>query len=150
MNRDRVLARKIKEKINKCVNCGCETNLETHHIVALTNGGRDIESNITILCHDCHCKAHNKVNKGYISPGGRKPKIPYEIACEYIRQYINCEITSVELKEKLQVGINSNTTVKDIRSVKRYIKENNITEAQLNKASKHSAYILTGYEHYLR
>jgi RecJ-like exonuclease len=150
MKRNRNLSSHVKNTIGKCVNCGGKEKLETHHIVALTNGGADIESNITVLCHDCHCKAHNKVNKGYSKPGGRKPKVSYEEACKHIDDYINCKITSVDLKIALKVGENSNTTIKDIRSVKRYIAEKGISEEQLNKASRNSAYILTGYECYLR
>lgn len=144
MERNRILARKIKEKINRCVNCGSKDELETHHIVALTNGGKDVESNITVLCHDCHCKAHSKVNKGYSKPNGRKPKVPYEKACEYIEQYLNCEITIPKLKSLLRVGEKSQSSINDIRSFKRYIKENNVSKETIEKARQHSKSILLG------
>ena len=149
MERNRRLASTVKNKVGKCVNCGSAEELETHHIVALVNGGMDIESNITVLCHNCHCNAHNKVNKGYSKPQGRKPKVSYDDAKEYIRDYIDCKITIRELKKHLNVGENSQSSIMDIRSVARYVKENGVTKEQLDKARKHSAYILTGYEHYL-
>ena len=133
-----------------CANCGREDNVEYHHIVPLANGGKDIITNIAPLCATCHDKAHQRIKPRQTKAGGRKPKVQYEEASLYIKQYLNCEITSQELKDKLKVGQNSDTSVKDIRSVQRYIKENNITKEQLNKASRHSAYILTGYEAFLR
>lgn len=48
-----------------CVNCGKEA-FEQHHIVPLSLGGNDIDSNKVWLCSECHAKIHgfNIANRG--------------------------------------------------------------------------------------
>ena len=69
MNRDREYAeaRKVIEGRDKvCANCGSRENIEMHHIVPLSQGGSNKESNLVYLCFDCHGKAHTtrKVRNG--------------------------------------------------------------------------------------
>lgn len=40
----------------KCTKCSSRTHLETHHIIPVSRGGRNIECNMITLCHDCHAK----------------------------------------------------------------------------------------------
>jgi hypothetical protein len=41
-----------------CANCSSEENLQVHHIVPVSNGGKDKLENLQTLCSDCHSKAH--------------------------------------------------------------------------------------------
>ena len=47
---------KGKERI--CANCGSEFNVQIHHIVPVSQGGGNKESNLVFLCRECHKKAH--------------------------------------------------------------------------------------------
>jgi 5-methylcytosine-specific restriction endonuclease McrA len=51
--------RALKRDEYTCQNCG-KTNgeLEAHHVVPISNGGRDRLSNIVTLCEECHKAAH--------------------------------------------------------------------------------------------
>ena len=42
------------------------------HIVALVNGGRDVESNCQVLCHPCH-EAKTREDLALAGRGGSKP-----------------------------------------------------------------------------
>ena len=42
-----------------CGNCGVGSNLHLHHIVPIANGGTNRSGNLSILCRDCHAKAHD-------------------------------------------------------------------------------------------
>ena len=43
---------------NQCGNCGSNYNLHVHHIVPLSKGGTNKESNLRTLCENCHKKLH--------------------------------------------------------------------------------------------
>nr|WP_302596462.1 HNH endonuclease signature motif containing protein [uncultured Cellulosilyticum sp.] len=142
------VTKKHRGSVHTCANCGSTENIEFHHIVPLCNGGLDVLTNIVPLCKECHFKAHGKIYKKRPGKcGGRPPKISYEEACTWIDKYINCEITIPQLKEKLQIK-SKDSSINDIRSFKRYVKESNISKEQLDKARKSSAYKLTGYRNY--
>lgn len=47
---------------NICVNCGKTSDLYLHHIVPLSNGGTNNESNIVKLCGTCHARVHSTKN----------------------------------------------------------------------------------------
>jgi 5-methylcytosine-specific restriction endonuclease McrA len=52
--------RHIRNRIGKCEKCGSKTSKQVHHIKKVSKGGKDIESNIIVLCYDCHKgKAHS-------------------------------------------------------------------------------------------
>ena len=40
--------------VRRCAFCGCENNLEEHHMIPLFMGGTNDERNLVFLCHDCH------------------------------------------------------------------------------------------------
>ena len=42
---------------NVCINCG-STGAELHHVVPLSLGGNDIDSNKVLLCSKCHTLVH--------------------------------------------------------------------------------------------
>lgn len=48
----------MKDKHKECANCGSEENIHIHHIVPLSQGGGNKESNLVFLCAECHKKAH--------------------------------------------------------------------------------------------
>lgn len=43
---------------NTCCNCGTTEHLVYHHIIPVEVGGRDIASNIAVVCADCHSLVH--------------------------------------------------------------------------------------------
>lgn len=55
----RNLTEEDKDQIGiQCCNCGSKEELEYHHVVPVSLGGRDINSNIVCLCYPCHQKIH--------------------------------------------------------------------------------------------
>lgn len=60
---------------NACQNCESDTDLHVHHIVPLALGGRNILSNLAVLCGVCHGKIHGidiKKSHGNAVLAGRK------------------------------------------------------------------------------
>ena len=49
---------------SSCQNCGSKKMLLIHHIIPLSNGGKNILDNIAILCKSCHSKLHRKMYLG--------------------------------------------------------------------------------------
>lgn len=48
-----------KYGVENCQLCGrYETTLHTHHIIARADGGSDDDSNLIVICSDCHFKEH--------------------------------------------------------------------------------------------
>jgi len=39
---------------SECSQCGSTAHLEADHIIAIKNGGKDILTNMQVLCRDCH------------------------------------------------------------------------------------------------
>ncbi len=62
------LSEKDKKEIGVlCCNCGSKEELEYHHVVPISLGGKDVNSNIVCLCYPCHQKhIMGRVNMGYI------------------------------------------------------------------------------------
>jgi len=56
----RILTRnELKKQVGSvCCNCGSTDNIEYHHVVPLSFGGRDVASNIYAVCSDCHALIH--------------------------------------------------------------------------------------------
>jgi len=48
---------------NCCKKCGSEDNVELHHIVPVSWGGKGEKENYITLCKKCHEKVHKKLNK---------------------------------------------------------------------------------------
>ena len=68
-NRRRVTAvtkkkkRLIKQRGNSCQMCGATGTLHAHHITPMSDGGTDDDSNLLLVCADCHLKVHGKRRK---------------------------------------------------------------------------------------
>ena len=55
----RNLSERDKKEIGvQCCNCGSKKELEYHHVVPVSLGGKDVNSNIVCLCYPCHQKIH--------------------------------------------------------------------------------------------
>ena len=54
------LRQKILKKYGICVICGSEKDLTVDHIVALSKGGTNVESNLWCLCRKCNASKSNK------------------------------------------------------------------------------------------
>lgn len=55
----RNLTEKDKKEIGTCCcNCGSTEELEYHHIIPISLGGNDVNSNMACLCYPCHQKIH--------------------------------------------------------------------------------------------
>ena len=63
------------EKFNhKCVKCGDTERLELDHIIAITEGGDNSESNIQVLCKICNVKKGGKRYAGAEHHSRKNPK----------------------------------------------------------------------------
>jgi hypothetical protein len=49
---------KVKRERGYCARCFYRKYLHAHHVVAIADGGPDIESNIEVLCQECHKEWH--------------------------------------------------------------------------------------------
>lgn len=41
---------------NRCTRCGATENLDVHHIIHVSKGGRDESCNLITLCRSCHAR----------------------------------------------------------------------------------------------
>ena len=57
--RDRVYERDSYDGWPCCVYCGSPRNIEVHHYIERSRGGKGIEQNLICLCTRCHTKVHN-------------------------------------------------------------------------------------------
>jgi hypothetical protein len=55
---EQIRARVLDRDGHRCGNCGSTRNLHVHHIVPLSKGGVNSESNLRTLCKDCHALLH--------------------------------------------------------------------------------------------
>lgn len=101
-----------------------------HHVVPIALGGRDDAKNIVFLCPECHRKVHDISLRKLVRQtewcGGRPRTCASEDEEKYYSQYINCEIGTKELKEKL--GIKSGSKIKDRPGFKEFLKRHHIKE----------------------
>jgi len=114
-----------KEKLGyRCYNCGCEENIEYHHIVPMFLGGNDVITNVVPLCNKCHKVAHkgrhmshytNKINSG------RKKLCDDETVRRVADMYINGEIGNRKAVELVNGKPGSRFTGR--RSYRAYIQE---------------------------
>lgn len=59
---------KVRAALPKCCcNCGSTENLHFHHIVPVIYGGRNIPSNIAVVCESCHSHIHYGENGEILS-----------------------------------------------------------------------------------
>lgn len=125
MNRNEA-HKNIGNKRRECVNCGTTENLEIHHIVPLSRGGNDIESNLVYLCSECHCKAHGiKVrNKG---EGRPRKDAPYNYR-EVLTRYITGKIDSNRVKDELRLA--NGSRIAELWYYKQFLEEMGIKEVE--------------------
>ena len=83
---------------NRCANCGCEDDLQIHHIVPVSIGGKDVITNLVPLCVNCHLAAHHgrdleeyKKNTGRQN-GGRQIKVDFKDFDAIFQKYIDGKI----------------------------------------------------------
>ena len=56
--RNRLFNEAVPVKIGRCEECGKFANLDRHHKIHRSQGGKDTPDNIVYLCRICHMKAH--------------------------------------------------------------------------------------------
>lgn len=54
---------------NECKYCTSTDNLHLHHIIPLSHGGKNVISNLELVCWPCHKKLHKQL--GYCRPQNR-------------------------------------------------------------------------------
>ena len=50
----------MKRAGNICEKCGLQTASEVHHLKYPPWATFDVPENLIAVCHDCHCRIHNK------------------------------------------------------------------------------------------
>lgn len=99
------------EKV-KCSICGDLSTLESHHIIPISRGGLDDESNIIDVCSSCHGKIHDvsfsNGRGGLIKEGQEKNKYNIIVSKEYIKKniYYVADFLS-KLKESDEIKFNT-------------------------------------------
>ena len=96
----------------KCCNCGTTEDLRLDHIVGIKVGGNDIESNLCVLCVQCHYKKHildktseamsERIKAGKarsVKPDGMPRAVP-ENYKELLNDYVFCRIGKKELGDR--------------------------------------------------
>lgn len=121
----------LDEREHRCVGCGkTEGQMILHHVVPISKGGLDDPRNIVILCPECHDKVHDLsmggLRKPFANLAGRPRTCASEDEEKYYTQYINCEIGTKELKEKL--GVKSGSKIKDRPGFKEFLEKHHIKE----------------------
>jgi 5-methylcytosine-specific restriction endonuclease McrA len=54
------LRRFAKRKAKVCERCGSSGPLDAHHVVPVSEGGRDVLSNVAVLCQTCHVEVERE------------------------------------------------------------------------------------------
>lgn len=103
-----------------CANCHSIDNLQVHHIIPLSLGGTNYESNLVTLCGNCHAKIHGiklgddwkelqrigieRAKKEGKFKGGKPKQINEELLKVYIDKINNHEITKTEAAKILKIS----------------------------------------------
>jgi hypothetical protein len=116
--------RAVRERVfdrwgRKCCNCGTTENLRLDHIVSIACEGNDIESNLCVLCVQCHYKKHlldkkpedlsRRIKEGKarsIKTDGRPRNVP-ENYKELLNDFVFCRIGRKELSNRWGVTVTS-------------------------------------------
>lgn len=137
--------KKIKERPRICVNCGSTEDIEMHHIVPISEGGNNIESNIVMLCKGCHYRAHGARLGRYTGERKGRPKVEKPVnAEEIIERFIRGEVSGVEATYML--GLPRQHTFKGIWFVKEYFESKGIAEVVTNHGSKKKHDVMVLYK----
>ncbi|MDP4106956.1 MAG: HNH endonuclease [Bacillota bacterium] len=120
---ERIKGNKLKFKVLKrdgymCRICGSDENLEVHHMLALTFGGKSTMKNMITLCKDCHLYAPEDGIETNIEYLRNKNRIIYEYLVTMPESFA---LIAVAITEYLKEEIND------------YVKEWFITEEQKEK-----------------
>jgi len=116
-----------------CYNCGSDECIELHHVVPLKLGGTNNLSNIVVLCHRCHCAAHNGRHiKDYQNKevSGRPHNVPEEELDSAFTRYINGSIGTKECKNLIKLAKSCKIT--DMSYYKKFLKERGIKKVKNN------------------
>lgn len=117
---------------SKCVCCGSTNNIEYHHIVPISLGGRNNLENIVPLCVSCHKAAHfGRHIRKYSdnSRSGRKPKADLNAKNEGILwKWSMGEIGTYECCRKL--GLGKSTKLKDTAIYRKFKAKNAIANVR--------------------
>jgi 5-methylcytosine-specific restriction endonuclease McrA len=54
------LRRFATRKAKVCERCGSPGPLDAHHVVPVSEGGRDVLSNVAVLCQTCHVEVERE------------------------------------------------------------------------------------------
>lgn len=100
LSKERIKGNKLRKQIlirdnHRCVLCGCEEDLEVHHMQALVYEGKSTEENLITLCSECHKYAPEKSieeNERYLKERNKtiyegmmnSPKINDMVAVAYV------------------------------------------------------------------
>lgn len=116
--------RAVRERVfdrwgRKCCNCGATEDLRIDHIVAIKCEGNDIESNLCVLCVQCHHRKHmldkvsddmaERIKAGKarsVKPDGRPRDVP-ENYKELLNDFVFCRIGRKELSNRWGVTVTS-------------------------------------------
>ena len=116
--------RSVRERVftrydYKCCNCGTEQDLRIDHIVGIKNGGKDVETNLCVLCEKCHYLKHllehwgedfsNRIKEGKarsLKRDGRPRDVP-ENYKELLNDYVYCRIGKKELSQRWGIMVTS-------------------------------------------
>ena len=125
----------IKDRPRICVNCGSTENIEMHHIVPLSEGGNNVESNIVMLCRACHYSAHGaRIGRHTGQRKGRSRVQRPDGVEKIIEKFICGEVTGVEATK--MCGLPRQHSFKTIWFVKEYFESKGITDVMTNHGSK--------------
>lgn len=129
-------ARKMtKDRPRICVNCGSAEDIEMHHVVPLSEGGNNVDSNIVMLCRECHYKAHGARIGRYRGERTGRPRVSKpDGAEEFIEKYLRGEISGVEALKIM--GMPRQHNFKTIWFVEEYLKSRGIEEIHTNRGSR--------------
>lgn len=122
-NRKPTYIRKIKSNAGGiCANCGSAEDIEYHHIVPLSLGGQERETNIVALCYKCHKAAHHGRHISHYTNHnayGRKPKVSDAEAFRAFDLLATGEIGRKKCKELM--NLSESTHISDINQYKKYL-----------------------------
>lgn len=119
----------------KCVNCGSvnRDELNVHHIVPLSVGGTNKDSNLVVLCNKCHMAIHFSKHRNLINPcpNAKRPCFNTDNYAETIfEKYFSGEIGTKKLKELM--GYSSAYRITDSPQFKKYKADHKITTYRNN------------------
>lgn len=112
LSEERIKGNKLRDKVlNRdgymCRLCGSNENLEVHHMLAITFGGKSTMKNLITLCADCHYYAPEdgiESNERYLRDRNR---VVYEHLVNYPDSFAMMLVAYVEfIKERVDSYVN--------------------------------------------